>query len=273
MNLNVKDRAPRVVITGGAGGIGAAAAHELRRRGAEVVGLDLRAPNDDVIACDVTDQESVDAAMAEAIERLGGVECLINCAGISRVQSAGAPPGPEAAKVLDVNLLGAWRATAAALPELRAARGRVVNVASGLACLTMPFAGAYCASKRGLVAYSDALRIEHGDAITVTTVYPGYIRTPIHDATLEHGLSLEGLVPAEGLAEAARMVAKAALGRPVRDLATSRRGGAGYAVLRHAPRGLVDRLLRRRLRRAARSGHFDESELAAPWRERLLADG
>ena len=64
--------------------------------------------------------------------------------------------------MLDVNLLGPWRVTAAAMPALRAARGRVVNVASGLANIAVPLATAYCMSKRGLVAYSDALRLEHG---------------------------------------------------------------------------------------------------------------
>ena len=82
-------------------------------------------------------------------------------------------------------------------------------------------------SKRGLVAYSDALRLEHGDAITVTTVYPGYIRTPIHDAVAGRAASaLEGAVPAERVEDAARTLARAALGPPVRDLATTRAGRA-----------------------------------------------
>ena len=116
--------------------------------------------------------------------------------------------------MLDVNLIGPWRMTAAALPALRASRGRVVNVASGLAHLAVPFAPAYCMSKRGLVAYSDALRLEHGDAITVTTVYPGYIKTPIHDSSNEDGFALDGLVPEEPLSAAAETLVRAALGRP-----------------------------------------------------------
>ena len=67
-------------------------------------------------------------------------------------------------------------------------------------------------SKRGLVGYSDALRIEHGDAITVTSVYPGYIRTPIHDAARARGVGLEGAVPAEPLPDAAATLVRAALG-------------------------------------------------------------
>lgn len=140
--------------------------------------------------------------------------------------------------------------TSAALAALLESRGRVVNVASGLAHLALPMAPAYCMSKRGLVAYSDALRLEYGDRITVTTVYPGYIRTPIHDAAAQKGLSLEGAVPAEELEDAARTLVRAALGRPARDLATTRRGRLGYALLRVAPRGLVDRIVGRRATRA-----------------------
>ena len=77
-------------------------------------------------------------------------------------------------------MVGPWRVTSAALADLRAARGRVVNVASGMAFVALPFAAAYAMSKHGVVAYSQALRLEHSDAISVTTVYPGFIRTPIH---------------------------------------------------------------------------------------------
>jgi NAD(P)-dependent dehydrogenase (short-subunit alcohol dehydrogenase family) len=78
-----------------------------------------------------------------------------------------------------------------------------VNVASGLAHLTLPLSTAYTISKRGIVAYSDALRLEQGDALTVTTVYPGYIRTPIHEASRAEGFGLEGMVPGARPAERA----------------------------------------------------------------------
>jgi NAD(P)-dependent dehydrogenase (short-subunit alcohol dehydrogenase family) len=259
----------RVLITGAASGIGEATARELRSRGARVLGLDLNAMDDDMIACDVRDQEAVDRAVAEAIERLGGLDVLINNAGIGFAQSAGTPPDERALAVIEVNMLGPWRVTGAALPALRESRGRVVNVASGLAHLTVPFATAYTMSKRGLVAYSDALRLEHGDAISVTTVYPGYIRTPIHATSQEEGLALEGLVPVEDVADAARTMARAALGRPVRDLATTRRGALGYALLRRAPRRMVDRGTTAVLRRYARAGTFDRSEMAGEFATRL----
>lgn len=236
----------RVLLTGATGGIGTAAAAELRGRGAQVVGLDLR-EGPDVIACDVRDQAAVDRAVAEAIGRLGGLDVLINNAGLGLPQSAGAAPGEDALAVIEVNLLGPWRVTAAALPALRSARGRVVNVASGLAHLALPWGTAYCMSKRGLTAYSDALRLEYGGEITVTTVYPGYIRTKIHEPSTKAGVALEGNVPVEKVEDAARTLARAALGSPVRDLATTRSGAIGYALMRHVPRRLLDAAVRRRL--------------------------
>ena len=261
----------RVLITGAAGGIGGAAVEQLRARGARVVGLDVNA-GEDIVACEVRDGESVERAVAEAVERLGGgLDVLINNAGLGLPQSAGRPPGEDAQAVIDVNLMGPWRVTAAALPALRAARGRVVNVASGLAFMAVPFAPAYCMSKRGLVAYSDALRLEHGDAITVTTVYPGYIRTGIHASSQEAGFALEGMVPAEPLEDAGRALARAALDRPVRDLATTPRGGAGYVLARAVPRRLLDRATLAVLRRRARQGSFEGSELAGEFVARLQA--
>jgi NAD(P)-dependent dehydrogenase (short-subunit alcohol dehydrogenase family) len=256
----------RIVVTGASGGIGSAAVAELRRRGARVVGLDLRGAD---VECDVRDQSSVDSAVADAIERLGGLDVLINNAGLGTPQSAGVAPDEDALAVLDVNLVGPWRVTSAALPALRESRGRVVNVASGLAHMTVPFATAYTLSKRGVVAYSDVLRLEEGDRITVTTVYPGYIRTRIHESSAAAGVPLEGAVPVERVEDAARALARAALGPPVRDLATTRQGALAYALLRLAPRRAVDAFTRTQMRRLARRGHFADSGLAGEYAARL----
>ena len=256
----------RILITGAAGGIGSAAVELLRQQGAQVVGLDLRGAD---IDCDVRDQASVDRAVAEALERLGGLDVLINNAGLGTPQSASVAPDDDALAVLDVNLVGPWRVTAAALPALRASRGRVVNVASGLAHMTVPFATAYTLSKRGIVAYSDVLRLEEGDRITVTTVYPGYIRTKIHERSTAAGVPLEGAVPVERVEDAARTLVRAALGKPARDLATTRQGTLSYALLRLAPRRVIDAFTRAQMRRLARRGHFDETGLAGEYAARL----
>jgi NAD(P)-dependent dehydrogenase (short-subunit alcohol dehydrogenase family) len=124
-------------------------------------------------------------------------------------------------------------------------------------------------SKRALVAYSDALRLEHGDAITVTTVYPGYIKTPIHASSNEDGFALDGLVPEEPLKDAAATLVRAALGRPARDLATTRQGAVGYALARRAPRRLMDWLTLRTIRHHVSRGGFDKSKMAREFVERL----
>ena len=263
----------RVLITGAAGGIGSAATRAMRAQGARVVGLDLHDdPEGDIIGCDLTDPEQVKRGVAQAVERLGGLDVLVNNAGLGTPQSAGVEPDPGALRVLEVNLIAPWRVTAAALPALReaAGRARVVNVSSGLAFLTVPFATAYTISKRGIVAYSDALRLEHGDKIDVTTVYPGYIKTGIHDAAASEGLALEGAVPEEPIGSAARVLARAALAeRPVRDLATTRRGTVQYAVLRRVPRRLIDRLTTAGVRRAVKQGGFARSTIAADFVRRV----
>ena len=261
----------RVIITGANGGIGTAAMAELRTRGATVLGLDLEARGDDVLACDVRDPDAVTRAVQAAVERLGGLDVLINNAGLGVPQSAGTAPDEAALAVLEVNLIAPWRVTAAALPHLRASHGRVVNVASGLAHLAVPFATAYCMSKRGLVAYSDALRLEHGDEITVTTVYPGYIRTGIHDSAKANGVGLEGAVPAERVEQVAKALARAALGRPVRDLATTRAGTIQYFLARRSPRRLLDALTNRAVRRLVKRGRFSEQGLAGELAARLSA--
>jgi NAD(P)-dependent dehydrogenase (short-subunit alcohol dehydrogenase family) len=124
-------------------------------------------------------------------------------------------------------------------------------------------------TKRGIVGYSDSLRLEHGDAIDVTTVYPGYIKTPIHDPSEADGFGLDGVVPEEPLSNAAATVTRAALGRPLRDIATSRRGDVQFRLLRLAPRRAIDRGTRLALRRLVKQGKFSRSRMAREFVARL----
>ncbi len=263
----------RILITGAASGIGAATMAELERRGARVIGLDVNAERDALIACDVRDQASVDEAVREAIARLGGLDVLINNAGLATPQSAGLPPDEKALAVIDVNLMGPWRVTSAALPALREARGRVVNVASGMAFVALPFAPAYAMSKHGIVAYSRALRLEHGDAITVTTVYPGNIDTPIHRDADEFGISVSS--SAERLEDAVGALTRAALGDPpVRDITTTRTGQLTNAFARFAPRRVVDRILLAQMRKNLKDRTFDDpSHPVAEFAKRVTGNG
>jgi NAD(P)-dependent dehydrogenase (short-subunit alcohol dehydrogenase family) len=263
----------RVLVTGAAGGFGAPTVTRLREQGAQVVGLDMAA-GEGVLACDVTDTAAVEAALAEAVQRMGGLDAVVHYAGIGIPNDAGRPLEPDALRVIDVNLLGAWRVTAAALPALLASRrpgqrARVVFVASELAYLTLPFVSAYSVAKRGMAAYADALRVEYGTELHVTTVYPGYVRTPIHDAGRAVGLSLEGRVRREEVEDVVGTVLRAlTTSRPPRDTACTRAGNLELWAARRLP-GLVGRAVARRIRAQVASGAYGGSPLAAGFVTRL----
>ncbi|MGH3564596.1 MAG: SDR family NAD(P)-dependent oxidoreductase [Pseudonocardia sp.] len=262
----------RILITGAAGGFGAPTAQRLRAQGAQVVGLD-RSASEHVLACDITDDDAVHDSVDAVLRRLGGLDAVVHYAGIGIPNDAGGPLHPDAYRVIDVNLLGAWRVTAAALPALledrNGPKGRIVFVASELAYLLAPFVSAYSVAKRGMSAYADALRVEYGTELHVTTVYPGYVRTPIHDAGRAVGLSLEGQVRREEVEDIVGTVVRAlTAARPPRDTAGTRAGQVELWLGRHVP-GLVGAVVARRLRSCVAQGHFDGSPLAAGLRRRL----
>lgn len=236
----------RVLITGAAGGIGQATVRELQAHGAGVVGVDLRAA-DGVIGADVGDANSVRAAVREAVARLGGLDILVNCAGIGTVQDAGEMPDEETRRTIDINLMGPWITTAAALPHLLAVQGHVVIVTSVLAVATTPFSSAYSASKHALDAYANALRMEYDGRVSVTTVRPGYIKTAIHDGPATRGVSLDGVTNVDSVEQAAAAIVRACTHRP-RTLTTSRSTGASIFMAQHFP-GLVEAVIIRRGRK------------------------
>lgn len=260
------------IVTGGAGAFGSATLRVLRYLGADAVGIDrVSAPG--VLICDVTDDEQVRAAVAEAIGRMGRLDTLIHYAGVGPVVDVGKPAQAEVREALEVNLLGTWRVTAAALPDLLDARGRVIITASLLAGVTVPFSAAYTVSKRALTAYADVLRMEYGTHLGVTTVYPGYVGTAIHDRSRAAGVALDGLVPAERVRDTVLTVVRAAAARSAsRDVASTRAGTAAFRLARHAP-GVLDRAVAVRLHRLVRAQAFGGAELAAGLRARLGAAG
>jgi NAD(P)-dependent dehydrogenase (short-subunit alcohol dehydrogenase family) len=258
------------LVTGASGAIGSALMAELRSRGWDVVGLDLNEdPGAGVIACDVTDPESVARAVPAAVERLGGrIDALVNNAGLGGPASAGAAPDEHVRRMLDVNLLGAWRVTAAAIDPLVEARGQVVLVGSRMAFMGLPLGAAYGVSKRALVAYADALRAEYGTHLGVTCVHPAFIRTPIHEPTRAAGLRLEGFSREEPLEGVVAKLVQACEGRARRrDVAVTTAGAVQLAVARHLP-ALVGRVVARTLARRVAAGELDDAPIAAGLRRR-----
>ena len=256
----------RVLLTGASGTFGRAVAVDLAGAGARVVGLDLVPREDDpvpVVAADVTDDASVVAGVDRALSSLGGLDVLVNNAGVGGPAPAELPPGPEVHRQLEVNLLGTWRVTAAARDALVASGGRVVMVASRAAVRQLPIAAAYGVSKRAMVAYADALRLELAPHVTVSTVYPSMVRSPIHDSTAQAGLSLQGVSqyePLEGVVDAV-VAASLAVTAP-RDVATTRRGTLELLVSRHLP-SLVDLAVQRSVDARIDAGEMDGAPLAA----------
>ncbi|GAA0957881.1 SDR family oxidoreductase [Kribbella koreensis] len=250
-------RGKKALVTGAAGAFGSATVEQLRARGASVVGLDLQ-KSDDVIECDLTQADQIPGAVAEAVERLGGLDLLINNAGIGVPALAGEVPDAVARKVIEVNLFAGWGVTAAALPVLRAARGRVIFVSSGLAYVTLPLAASYLVSKRAIDTYADALRIENGRAIDVSVIYPGYVPTPIHDASLARGVDLGLFLPAETVAQVVgTIVSVAGAARPPRNRASTRSTGLAVGFARHLP-SVADRVVRWRTNSQRRKGGLGE---------------
>ncbi|MEU5094987.1 SDR family oxidoreductase [Streptomyces sp. NPDC020996] len=178
-------------VTGGAAGIGAAVAEELCRRGARVAVLDLDVTSVPAhltaALCDVTDRASVTAAVAAVTQELGGLDVLVNNAGISAVGTVEDNDDAEWARVLDVNVTGMARVTAAALPHLRRSpHAAVVNLCSIAALNGLPQRALYSASKAAVLGLTYAMATDHvGEGIRVNCVSPGTVHTGFVDRMLQ----------------------------------------------------------------------------------------
>ncbi len=172
------------LVTGGASGIGAATVATLAARGAAVASLDLTdlRPVGAAVAlvCDVADSASVRAAVDEAARVLGGIDIVVNNAGIGAIGDVAANDEDEWRRVFEVNVLGAVRITAAALPYLRlSSHASVVNLCSIVSVLGVPDRALYAASKGALQALTLAMAADHvREGIRVNAVTPGTADTP-----------------------------------------------------------------------------------------------
>lgn len=192
--------APRqLIVSGGASGIGLAVARMAVARGARVALLDrdtaalaeaVRLLGEAALAleCDVSDAPAVRTAVDRAAQWLGGVDALVNSAGIDALKSLEATSDEEWARVLAVNLTGPMLVCRAALSHLRAAGGgSIVNIASGAGLRPLPNRTAYCASKAAVIMFGKSLAIETAaDGIRVNAVCPGAIDTPLFRTSYEN---------------------------------------------------------------------------------------
>ena len=173
------------VVTGGASGIGAATAAVLTERGARVAILDRDIVIRDSVAamsvsCDVTFTPGVDTAIAHVADTLGGIDIVVNNAGIGAIGDVAANSDDEWHRVFDVNVVGIARVSRAALPHLRrSSHASIVNTCSVVASVGVPQRAVYAASKGAVAALTLAMAADHlRDGIRVNAVTPGTADTP-----------------------------------------------------------------------------------------------
>jgi NAD(P)-dependent dehydrogenase (short-subunit alcohol dehydrogenase family) len=176
------------VVTGGGAGIGAAITRELRSQGATVAVLDVDdAAGEDRLRCDVTDRAEVDRAVGDVLAAYGRLDIVVNNAGIAAVGTVEDNDDAEWHRVLDVNVVGMARVSAAALPALRRSpSAAIVNVCSIAALNGLPQRALYSASKGAVLALTFAMAADHvQEGIRVNAVSPGTVHTAFVDRMLQ----------------------------------------------------------------------------------------
>jgi len=255
----------RVLVTGAASGLGAALVDRFRADGDRVLATDVSVadvPGPDVSEqalrrLDVRSLEDWQATRDWAEQHWGGLDLLVNNAGIATGGRIDVASIAEWQRVLDVNLLGVVRGCQTFVPGMKAGGGgHIVNIASMAGLVHPPHMGSYNAAKAGVVALSETLLHElepHGIAVTV--VCPSFFRTNLA-ASLD-GDDVEAHAAARRLIEGSRTTADE-IARQVIDavqrqrflLVTDRQGRAAHLAKRFAPP-----LYRRTMRRISRTFH------------------
>jgi NAD(P)-dependent dehydrogenase (short-subunit alcohol dehydrogenase family) len=177
----------RVLVTGGASGIGAACVDRFQNDGCRVAALDRNAAlvalsgAEVARACDVTDAAALALAVEQAAAVLGGLDVVVAAAGIASRGTVADTEPEEWDRVLAVNLRGVYLTGRAAIPYLRTSGGgAIVNIASQLGLVAAAGAAAYCASKGAVISLTRAMAIDHGaEGIRVNCVCPGPTDTPL----------------------------------------------------------------------------------------------
>jgi NAD(P)-dependent dehydrogenase (short-subunit alcohol dehydrogenase family) len=197
------------VVTGGGSGIGLAIAERLAADGLAVAVLDRDPDAAEAaaakigagggtaigVAADVTDREAIDAALTDVRERLGAPTVLVNNAGLDGFDPFLNITPEKWARLLDVNLTGTFNCCQAVVPDMVAAGwGRIVNISSSSAQGGQPLMTHYVAAKAGVIGFTKALALELGPkGITVNTIPPGFIDTPMLRKSESRGLLGEGV--------------------------------------------------------------------------------
>lgn len=204
------DRPAVWFVTGASRGLGLALVTHLLKTGAQVAATtrsaerlqaalaDVKTTNLLPLEVSLTDEAQVSAALAQASERFGRIDVVVNNAGYGYLGAVEETSSADVTKMLDVQVGGTWNVIRAVLPQMRAAKsGHIINISSILGVLSFPGWGLYCAAKFAVEGLSESLAAEVADfGIKVSIVEPGYFNTDfLTDNSLNEATNLSDAYP------------------------------------------------------------------------------
>jgi short-subunit dehydrogenase len=256
------------IVTGASSGIGKATAEALGRAGFTVFGTSRRKVENGpahvtMLACDVTDEASVNQLVAEVLSRTGRIDLLVNSAGLGLFGGAEESSIAQAKILFEVNFFGLVRMTNAVLPAMRKqGGGHIVNISSVLGLIPAPYSAHYGATKHAVEGYSESLDHEtRAFGVRVTLIEPAFTKSSFDQAALrpdamlkeydEARAGVDRLVqhamtigdPPEVVAET--VVRAATVARPKRRYAAGKAARQISVLRRFVPARLFDKSLRK----------------------------
>ncbi|KTC43473.1 short-chain dehydrogenase [Pseudomonas sp. ABAC61] len=196
-NYDLKGRV--IAITGATGGLGRAMAQALRGRGAKLALLDLDPEvlnrqtatlgRPDEVAgwvANVRSLDSLELALTAVAEHFGGIDVVVAAAGVATQESMESMSPEVFERTIDINLNGVWRTFRAALPHVKKRQGYLLAISSMAAFVHSPLNSHYCASKAGVWAMCDSIRLELAQfRVGVGSFHPTFFMTPMMDAAIQ----------------------------------------------------------------------------------------
>lgn len=250
MGFKLKEKV--VFITGASSGIGAAAARAYANAGARVVcaarrtdrleelvrELERKGHEALAVRCDVRDEQSIREAVDQAVLRFGGIDVLVNNAGVGLYGPIAELTPEKLHENFEINVYGVLRCIQAALPHLRRrGGGQIVNVSSVLGHRALPGMGGYCASKFALNALTESMRTElKSDGIDVILISPGITETEFRQSAMTTSGKRESRAPSKPMTaeQVAAAMVKASRKRE-REVILTLSGRAMVEINRFAP--------------------------------------
>ena len=208
MSVNHRFRNKRIIVTGGASGIGKATAERLAAEGADLVIADINIANARVaaeaidaqydgakihpIAFNAAQPESCRSMVAESVAVLGRLDVLCNIAGIMDWGHFTEFTGDRWERMMRINLGSVFYVSQAAIPHLLETKGNIVNMASAAGLMGIAYTAAYCAAKAGVIAVTKSLAVEFAAAgVRVNAIAPGGVKTPMAAAAVPEGINMK----------------------------------------------------------------------------------